>query len=357
MVKRWELICIAVVLAVMACLFTVMPKVKAQSDNDYVYREGFYWYNDHAYTRELRTTPGAYYQSSCGRYYQTQASSYYVYTRVPVAVKKEKVYYPQVPEYTPDWKVQALKYAAQRDDYQTYLMTLQALGVQGQQYQFQQGTYNTYGSYNTPTYQPTGQTQYGYTYQQIKEQYGTTDLNALYLQASGLTKNAQGLAGQAHSEFSSLVQVAADGQVRTAEAQARVAEVLARAHAARLVYESTNPPASTRTTTTFRGVYKPSPALREDSNTGGDIEKAKAFLVNVGIPACGQCHTKEDGKKVKGDFEIVAYVNMPVEERARRVWPLLRASTPKEKRMPKDGEPLATVGYQAFLECPVIPAN
>lgn len=69
-----------------------------------------------------------------------------------------------------------------------------------------------------------GSTVYGYS--SVAEAHGSVDLGVLYNQAARLTEQAQQLAGQAHSDFSSLVQI--EGNNRT-----EVAKIIAQGQAAR----------------------------------------------------------------------------------------------------------------------------
>lgn len=83
-------------------------------------------------------------------------------------------------------------------------------------------------TYNQPI-QAQGTTVYGYS--SVAEAYGQIDMGLLYNQAARLTDQAQQLAGQASSDFATLVQ--AEGQNR-----AEVARIIAQGQAARQALEA-----------------------------------------------------------------------------------------------------------------------
>lgn len=83
-------------------------------------------------------------------------------------------------------------------------------------------------TYNQPI-QAQGTTVYGYS--SVAEAYGNVDMGLLYNQAARLTDQAQQLAGQASSDFATLVQ--AEGQNR-----AEVAKILAQGQSARQALEA-----------------------------------------------------------------------------------------------------------------------
>lgn len=83
-------------------------------------------------------------------------------------------------------------------------------------------------TYNQPI-QAQGSTVYGYS--SVADAYGNVDMGLLYNQAARLTDQAQQLAGQASSDFATLVQ--AEGQNR-----AEVARILAQGQSARQALEA-----------------------------------------------------------------------------------------------------------------------
>lgn len=260
-------------------VFLLLLLAGTATPSEYTYRDGFYWLGEVPYTRQKvqYTTPG-YYQ--CGYYYPGTVSYRYEYTRAAVYTP------PAPPRYGPGWKEQALKYAEYRDDLAAYLKTLDALGIQGQQYSFQQGYHYPQMNYAT------GQTAYGYTYQAVKEAYGQTDLNTLYQQASRLAQGAQGLGGQATAEFQSLV-------AQAGENQAKVAEILAKAQAVRAIMEGVRPEPRVKETTTINGVAMP-PA-------------GAATALTVLNSRCASCHS---GAQKKGTFDVAQWNQLTDDQRA-----------------------------------------
>lgn len=350
-----KLICL---LALLILLLTCVPSPAADpadgdTDAGFTFRESFWWKDSLPYTRTQvqSSTPGGYYYS-CGRYYQ-YAPSYshsWQYSRAALAYKdkvvERQVYQPAVPQYSADWKTDVLKYAQKKDDLQAYLNALQALGINGQTYGFQQNSYR-YSSYNYG--QPlnlNAQTQYGYSYQTVKEAYGETNLNLLYQQSARLAQNGQQLGSQATTEFAQLVAAAGDNQ-------ARVAEILARARAAELALRATDPQPRSRTTETVQGqgagAVPPQPRTPMPQAEPTDVVDAKTFLNNVAIPLCGACHA--GGANAKSKFNIADYPTLSLDDK-RVVWRRLLTDNP-DKRMPqKDGgpgDPLTAQQLQAFF--------
>ena len=211
----------------------------------------------------------------------------YVAPVVPAVVVAPVV---QLPAYQPGWKEKVLDYAAYRDDLLLYDKTINALGITTGY-----GQFTSYGAAQ-------GATNYGYTYQSVKEAYGQTDLNTLYQAAARTTQNAQSLAGQAHTEFSSLVQQAGDNQ-------ARVAEILAKAQAAAIALNAANPQPSTRTVETIQnngavqsGGFQ-SGAIQQNAQQASSTEAE--FLANPAkVQDCLQCHGDQNPK---GNFRIASW--------------------------------------------------
>jgi hypothetical protein len=90
--------------------------------------------------------------------------------------------------------------------------------------------------YNQPL-SAQGTTVYGYS--SVSEAHGNVDLGLLYNQAARLTEQAQQLAGQAHTDFSSLVQI--EGNNR-----AEVAKIIAQGQAAREALSAVRTESSTQ---------------------------------------------------------------------------------------------------------------
>jgi hypothetical protein len=207
--------------------------------------------------------------------------------------------------------------------------------------------YGGYGANGVGSYGASGNTLYGYSVQTLKDYYGSTDLNALYQAASRLTQGAQGLAGQAHTEFSQLVGQAGDNA-------GRVAEILARSQAAANALNATDPQARTRessSTTVIRSGTGTPPAvpLPDPPVTGVTLAPANAqtFIQKVGGPQCGQCHGDTDPK---GKFKISDYPKMTPEEKGKVIFRL--TTLDKSKMMPRltSGEPGQPVSRETLIE-------
>jgi mono/diheme cytochrome c family protein len=256
--------------------------------------DGYYYFAGYAepYTRTLVTTPG-YYQGRC--YYP--GSSYYSYS-VYVAPYAAPI---KAPSYTPYWKEEIVKYAAQRDDHATYLLALKALGVQGQLYQFQQG----YGYGYQNSYGVNASTPYGYSYQTIAALYGDTNMNQLYQQSAQLTAGAQSLASDANSGFQQIV-------AQTGANQARVAEILAKGQAGAQVLKALSPNTLQQTTTVFGST----PGNGGQKPPAGDTDKEQKFLAFQQLVSdrCASCHT---GESKKGGFDISGYLGFSAGQKER----------------------------------------
>jgi mono/diheme cytochrome c family protein len=189
---------------------------------------------------------------------------------------------------------------------------------------------------------------YGYTYETLRNTYGDTNLNALYQQAARLTQGSQQLAGQAHTEFSGLVQQAGDNQ-------ARVAEILARSAAAANALRATEPQAqtTTQTRTTVTGTASAQASVATPPDQGQPVDPGtgpetpnpnvppqqtssglnpQQWLAQVGRPLCGGCHGAKDGK---GGFAIDRYPSLSPEQRDRVIERLFTSNP--DRRMPRDG--------------------
>jgi hypothetical protein len=348
----------------------------------YTYGNGYWYRQGYAYTRQKVYYPISYAYNACGYLVQQPSTYYYSYTQVDNAPP----YVPSVPAYNPDWKTQLLELARQRDafegalrksdlDQRSYLEAIKALGLSGNFYWPNYGGYGaSYGymghnyynhgyGYNYGYVPPVvqGNTTYGYSVNTVKELYGSTDLNALYQQSARLTQGAQTLANQANSDFAGLV-----GQAGTNAG--RVAEILARAQAARTALEATQLPPGSKTTITESGSITapgapvapmPVPGPKTSVMPQGPMPKADdigdqarsdaLFLKTIAMPRCGACHS---GKVTKGDLDITLYPSFDL-ERKKRVWVRLMTDN-RDKLMPRNpdggpGTPLSAQELQEFL--------
>ena len=215
----------------------------------------------------------------------------------------------------------------------------QPLAYPGYGYGFNYNSPYRHNVFNYGNYGLNGQTVYGYTYNSLKEAYGTTDMNVLYAQANKLAQNAQALGGQATTEFRDLVGAAGTNQ-------SRVAEILARARAAEIALRATEPQSSVRVETSERetasdgGESTTRESNRSSISSGQQqlnatpAEIHNAWKQSVELSGCLSCHS---GATKKGGFDVTLY---PTFNREQRQKVLSRLVTDDEtKRMPrtKDG--------------------
>lgn len=323
--------------------------------------DGYWWKGGTAYTRQLVTKPGYYY---CGYYYT--GKQYWEYSAASYTPPATTI------AYTKDWKSQALKVAAQRDDHNAYLQTLKVLGMGAPPDQgplppgggrLLRGAYGNYpyalsgkgNSLQLSTYGASGNTLYGYTLNSVKDFYGTTDLNTLYQQAARLTQNAQSLAGQGNADFSDLVRQAGTNQ-------ARVAEILAQAAAAeRALNAARGPAVSVQNQRSFtfeaRPVAPPLPATPTPPAPVGPLVPAPGsapVMPRAGAPQAAlqvlmqsRCATCHSGTKLEGGFDVASWPKLDANARGKVI--ALLTTTDVSKRMPKGKPPLTLDEIKLFL--------
>lgn len=348
MVRKLSLLTIILIIF----LAITIPVIASEYSNGYVtpggytYQNGYWYYDSIAYNRTQVWYPAGYYNNCYNAGYW-----YWSYTKANISNTYNTNTYNTVPV---DWRTQLLDLAKQRDTAElglrksaleqiAYLESINALGLTGNfriqnygqaiQFPGYAGGMN-YASVNQ------GNTLYGYSYNTVKEAYGSTDMNVLYQQASRLTQGAQQLAGDAHRDFSGLVTQAGDNQ-------SRIAEILAKAAAAEKVLNAANPQPSTRTTTTVTGSGSTSTVMPKVDDTL--VEDTKRFLTYTGIPLCGSCHS---GQTLKGKFDILTYPTMTSDQK-NVIWDRIFSKDP-DKVMPRSvdgrpGTPLTAAQKQDFV--------
>ncbi len=358
--KKWFALATLLILIILSTAAVTLADTTVVTSVEDGYSQGSdgLWYkNSVAYSRTRVYDGTVYSYNSYGQYVPYRS---YTYSYVPVSINKTTIVQQlKPPAFVPGWKEKALDIAKQRDEYQSYLKTLDVLGFHGQPYGYNMQSYNIQGSHSYPmspaiqlgSYGVQGNTTYGYTYNTLKEMYGTTDMNVLYQQSARLTAGAQSLAKEANTDFSGLV-----GQAGTNAA--RVAEILAKAQAASIALRAARADSSVRIQTSSSGTlpvptFVP-PTPGGDPGTGGasselSIRGAKVFLENVGVPKCASCHS---GKTLKGNFDILAYPNMSAEQK-ELVWNRIFTHD-RDKMMPRDasggpGTRLTASEKQAFV--------
>ncbi len=195
-----------------------------------------------------------------------------------------------------------------------------------------------------------GNTVYGYS--SVAETYGSMDLGLLYNQAARLTDQAQQLAGQAATDFQSLVQ--AEGQNR-----AEVAKIIAQGQAARDALLAARPTAIAQNQQfrafTFRVVQDAQGQMRvervdaaagtasPDFSLSPATTGAKTNLSDIIKSRCLACHS---GSKVSGGLNFTQAIT---DAQQRRVLELI-TSADSTKRMPKNGPPLTVDETNAFFQ-------
>lgn len=332
------------------------PSITITEDN-YEYHDGFWWKGDFAFSREKVSTPGGWAYNSYGQLYQLPGSYHYSYTSVPAVVRtkivnKTVTSYPAVPAYTPDWKIELLKYADQLDDRDLYEKMVSRLAAQRNsgRLDYSNSAYSNSNTYGNTAIPFGGNTIYGYSFQQIQSAYGELNVNAALLQAARGRDQAQSSATQAQTELGALVDKALTGQGLNAR-------IIAEALAAKIKLDAARPTPSVDTTTSGQGsVITPSPALPINPMTlpapdpdQAAIADAKAFLVSTAIPLCAKCHS---GNTLKGKFDILSWPTLPADTKekylAERIY-----GTDKDKLMPRNddnspGQPLSAAQKKAF---------
>lgn len=340
------------------------------NSDGYSYRDGYWYYpgSSQAYYRTLQTTPGYW---RCGYYYP--GSSYYFYqTYTPSYTAPAAVSYD-----TPNWEVELLKIAAQRDkfegqirkslvDHARYMEAIKALGLQGN---FRWDGYGTIppsivpqGSYpgtmpytlsghayHNTSYGAQASTQYGYS--TLANLYGSSDLNALYQQAAQLAQGSQRLSSEATAGFQGAI--SAEGTNR-----ARVAEILVRGQVAAQVLQALSSAPSSET----KGIsFKVSPGgaiERVEDGSRDPIIKASSLkqLQSIIGEKCAMCHS---GKVLKGKLDLAEYPSFSPEKKQRVLERILMTPANPDyanRMMPRDpndegkpGTPLTEAEKRAFM--------
>ena len=234
-----------------------VSQIKADDLNNdgYSYSNGYWWRDGVGYLPYK-----VYYYDRCRRYR-------WYWAWKPVSYNNSQYGNSQynVSSQDENWRSKLLDIAANRDKYELsarrsaieqeeFLESVQALGLSdnfhiqgyGQPVQYSQYemNYNAYPGQvaSAQSYAPQGQTVYGYSTQTLSNLYGNNDLSVLYNQAGRVVENAQTLAGQANSDFQTLVRTEGDNR-------SRVAEILAKGQAAREALQATNAQGSAQVTT------------------------------------------------------------------------------------------------------------
>lgn len=218
-----------------------------------------------------------------------------------------------------DWKTRLLDIAAKKDDFQNYLQAVRALGldqpvVSASNYQYQSAQ--------------AGSTVYGTaTYSQIAEAYGSVDPMVLFQQQSRLTQNAQDAGREANQLFSARLE-------QVGNAQAKVAEILARGEVAKQLLKAAEPSGATfkqSVTVTNHGV---------DSTAGLVSIAPAANLQQLIATRCLACHSggrlekSKDSVLFPAGCDMSKYATFTADQKWRTIELVVNGN------MPKDGQPL-----------------
>lgn len=296
-----------------AALLLAVP-VSSRAD-DYVQgADGFFYLNGVAYTRTF--VNGYYYIERGCRYWYPGSYSY-------TKVVKTAATNPN------DWRQEIAKAARERLEHQNFLESLRFAGLNAPAQPNVLGGYGS--SHSIGTYGAQGNTVYGYSLNSIADLYGSTDLNALYLQAARLVQGAQSLAGQGSADFAGLVN--AEGANR-----ARVAEIIAKGQAAEKALQALNGPpvkVEQKTQFTFRIGADGKPVIEEsDPVVAPRVDVFKTW--NGQAQVCAQCHFG-DKAALKGGFDISSWPSLPMSKKLEYVQTRLLSKDPA-KIMPPPGK-------------------
>ncbi len=315
---------LAAILAVLCLAAIVGAQTNGTVQDGYTFRDGLWYYPGYSlgYTRTLHTRPG---YLSCGVYHA--GASYYQYTQVPAAATPAPVVY------NADWKTQLFKLDQALADQQAYQKAYDALNAK---YGFGgQGLI-----YGNQLFGVNATTQYGYTYNQVVQRgYPDADPTLLYQQAFQLAQGAQKFGSDATAGHLSLV-----GQDK--EARARVAEINARAIAAKELLRLLDGPPVVQSKTAVFGPAQPiQPNNTPLQGAGANLQALQGIVANK----CASCHS---GNVKKGGVDLSNYLQFSPEEK-QRVWLAITSVDPKTM-MPRNpdgsaGQRLAPTEMSAFF--------
>lgn len=228
-----------------------------------------------------------------------------------------------------DWKNKLLDIAAKKDDFQNYLQAVRALGLdqptaQSSHYSYQQAQ--------------AGSTVYGTTtYNQIAEAYGSVDPMVLFQQQSRLTQNAQDAGREANQLFSARLE-------QVGNAQAKVAEILARGEVAKQLLKAAEPTGAKFTQSVTV------------TNSGGSTtttlpplpQPQASSLQQVIATRCLACHSggrlekSKDSTLFPAGCDMSRYAEFSREQKWRTIELVVAGS------MPKDGQALSAAETGLF---------
>jgi hypothetical protein len=339
------------------CVIAVLLGLSSVCVADVVAEDGFvlgsggYWYKSGVpYTRTKIT--GGYWTTSYNGCYSCriwQPTYYYDYSKAVPDVAT-------VSPTDPDYRSKLLDIAAARDkvvgqirkanaqsnDFQAEVKALGLDGnfrwdnygqgpIQSVPYIGQAGGgYSAVGNYGA-----SGNTIYGYNV--VADAYGAVDLNSLFQQFATSVKDAQTLAGQAHTDFSDVVKQVGKDAGAVAEIKAKGQAVTALAAQVRAE------PRTTVQARVFSFRMDPQGNLIPIQPSPGPVATADPRPAVVAFASCMSCHS---GADAKGKLDLSKWDSMTSDQQ----WTVLgRVSTDDlGKRMPR--KPDGTVGDRVSRE-------
>lgn len=300
-------------------------------DGSMTYAGGNYWQNSAGdyFTRKVEYS-GFY--SYCGQSYPAYWNWSYTSVSRPAAALTPKSSEAEWIDFLKNRETIAGEITAAQQRDEAFLAKLKAVGVTPAFPGLPAYSTSSFGYNKLSVAQ--GNTIYGtYSYSQVADLYNQTDLNALFQQSAALAKGAQGLAGDANSQFNTVIQTANAGA-------ARVAEIRAEGEIAVEKLRAVRPPS--RVVTTINGQQvgpadtAPSPMPKIGSN------QTRTIQAKVVTETCLQCHS---GLKAEGKLDLAKPLTAD-----QYLAVLNRVSLPvsDKRHMPqsKDGSPGRQLTYE-----------
>lgn len=294
--------------------------------------DGYYYdgHNPQPYTRVSYYNASSY--GCCG---------YYSYSYVPYYAPTPAYVAPVVPTYTPDWKIENIKYKAQLADYEAYLQAVGRAAIP----QAAAVTYNQH-------FAAQASTAYGSNFNQQFSAYGDVDVNAA-LQAYARVVSQVNTAGStAEQSLGSVTAQALGDKLKHLEVLARIREIETRgATAVAVIRALEEKKIIINNSGGFSFSPNPSPpqvapnpnALLPQENGGGeaDLEKLGAVMQSK----CASCHSS-DPKTMKGKLDLTQWRSF---DRAKKTSIYNRLITEDaERMMPRaaDGGPGTRLSFE-----------
>lgn len=285
-------------------VLTVIVLASACVADDYVFRNGYYYYGHgtDAYTRTLVQAPGYYY---CGRYYP--GASYYQYQLAP--------YKAPLTSADPHWRIKMLDIADKKLEQAYFIEAAKVLGLEGA---ISQGTQTYYGQGQSQSYTSTGNTAYGYQTKYL-DLYGSTPSQEFQQYArlsETLINGATGIAAQFGQDAAKLSEI--EGANR-----AKIAQILAE----RDYMLALNAAVKGGTTKLETKTYQFKTGTPQPQAQPKDL---RGLFEQSATNRCLSCHS---GNKKEGGFDVTQFPAMNAQQQMKVIE---RMTTSDEaRRMPR----------------------